>query len=1157
MLKVFKNVLYFLIALILIITTISCWEEKDDILSPTNSSPQWTSSSYQDSCMRGDTLIKDLSLLVTDINEDSLIFTIVGTIGIIDSGSIFKLIAPTNSDSLYNIDIIVSDGFLLDTTSFEIKIYGEIIKNNQPKWSDSVYNYTAIRGVPFLVNLSLLSSDIDEKSILTYLILGTKSGLDTINDSLYSITALNSTISPYIVKLAVFDGELYDTAIFNFTLDSLDTTVQDAPLFSTNTITTLGNPVQDSSLKLLTSLSKGSMPMNYYWYKNNSLIDSNISAYTYTDTISFDPLSLNDSGAYQCIVKNQYGSDTTDIYTLKVAVNDTSSNENHKPVFVSGKPLQQYSINEGDTLKFEFEATDEDGDSVIYIIDYDTLPRSETAIINTGTFIWCSQLNDRGNYNISMSALDGIDTTKMNIVIGVGDVNLPPLITIEGFADSSNIIISEKDTISFTVEVTDMNLSDSPSLIPITGLPDSCSYTIVNEIGTFNFVPDYHMVSISDSVKTFPFTFLATDNVENPAYDTLTLFISVLNSNRVPICNDTSMTVNETVGENVNINATDSDGDPLTWKIINTSTKGTVSSLAGDVTSAEFEYVYTANNFKEDVVDTLLVETSDGKNACTSSVIIKINATDNAPVIIGQKLTAIDEDMEYTLNDSDIVINDDDSEAHSLIVLPGQNYSIVSGTTIKPEENYLDTISVYVKVNDGKSESNTYLLKLAITPLNDVPRITGQKARSTLEDTAYVIKKEDLYVDDPDNSDFEIIVLSGTDYTFTDSTITPALNFFGDLFVNIRVTDNIDTSAITTFKISVLSQNDLPVIKISEPTPGRVIDFGQQFSIPITIDDPEGIKRVYVYIDGYTAESIEEDLESFTFYWGDEYSDKLIGDHVLRVSVTDSSNEYVSDTISVTINGTWESDSIVLQKILDINTIVPTMAPPGIDVNTFATKGSNNRCISFNFNGSHYAGLNEVPTDIRNLSELKSLKITTTYVLADLPTEIGDLANLDTLDLSSSYELSSLPYSIRDLKKLKYLNLRETKISNLTRSIGELESLEILNLYNINLGGGGLDSLPSTIGDLNNLKNLNISGCKLNKLPSSMKELANIETISASYNNLTELPFSSGNLPKLTGINEGTFTQNKLNPTGNPAWALWLDEKAGSRANWYNASNQN
>jgi hypothetical protein len=62
------------------------------------------------------------------------------------------------------------------------------------------------------------------------------------------------------------------------------------------------------------------------------------------------------------------------------------------------------------------------------------------------------------------------------------------------------------------------------------------------------------------------------------------------------------------------------------------------------------------------------------------------------------------------------------------------------------------------------------------------PVITGQNSLSTLEDTPLAIRLEDLIVSDPGNiypTGFTLTILSGTNYTFVDATITPALNFIG------------------------------------------------------------------------------------------------------------------------------------------------------------------------------------------------------------------------------------------------------------------------------------------------------------------------------------------------------------------------------------------
>jgi len=94
------------------------------------------------------------------------------------------------------------------------------------------------------------------------------------------------------------------------------------------------------------------------------------------------------------------------------------------------------------------------------------------------------------------------------------------------------------------------------------------------------------------------------------------------------------------------------------------------------------------------------------------------------------------------------------------------------------------------------------------------PVITGQNSLSTLEDTPLKIGLENLIVSDPANAyptGFTLTVLSGTNYTFVDTTITPALNFVGTLTVPVNVNNGTVESNVFDLTVGVTPANGVPV----------------------------------------------------------------------------------------------------------------------------------------------------------------------------------------------------------------------------------------------------------------------------------------------------------------------------------------------------------
>jgi hypothetical protein len=88
--------------------------------------------------------------------------------------------------------------------------------------------------------------------------------------------------------------------------------------------------------------------------------------------------------------------------------------------------------------------------------------------------------------------------------------------------------------------------------------------------------------------------------------------------------------------------------------------------------------------------------------------------------------------------------------------------------------------------------------------------ITGQNPVSVAEDQSVGIQISQLIINDPDNDTFTLVVLPGTNYTVSGSTVTPSPNFFGNLTVGVTVSDGPNTSAPYNMLVTVTPVNDAP-----------------------------------------------------------------------------------------------------------------------------------------------------------------------------------------------------------------------------------------------------------------------------------------------------------------------------------------------------------
>jgi gliding motility-associated-like protein len=152
-----------------------------------------------------------------------------------------------------------------------------------------------------------------------------------------------------------------------------------------------------------------------------------------------------------------------------------------------------------------------------------------------------------------------------------------------------------------------------------------------------------------------------------------------------------------------------------------------------------------------------------------------------------------------------------------LIINEGNNYTF-SGSTITPSPDFVGTLIVRIKVNDGKSDSNLFDFVITVEEndaVNIKPVITAQSAVTIFKDEPVTLQLSYLSVTDPDNSypdDFTLQVLTAENYVVDQTTVTPLAGFLGTITVKLTVSDGTDESNIFDFRVDVVEKEMLQII---------------------------------------------------------------------------------------------------------------------------------------------------------------------------------------------------------------------------------------------------------------------------------------------------------------------------------------------------------
>ncbi len=102
---------------------------------------------------------------------------------------------------------------------------------------------------------------------------------------------------------------------------------------------------------------------------------------------------------------------------------------------------------------------------------------------------------------------------------------------------------------------------------------------------------------------------------------------------------------------------------------------------------------------------------------------ITVTPINDAPEITGQVAVATDEDMNLTLDLTQLIVTDVDNTFpgdFTLTAQSGDNYSL-QGLEVIPDPNYYGALTIPVTINDGVLTSEVFDLNVTVNSVNDVP----------------------------------------------------------------------------------------------------------------------------------------------------------------------------------------------------------------------------------------------------------------------------------------------------------------------------------------------------------------------------------------------------------------------------------------------------
>jgi len=388
---------------------------------------------------------------------------------------------------------------------------------------------------------------------------------------------------------------------------------------------------------------------------------------------------------------------------ITITIRDPKIN-NNAPVFTSS---MTETVEENQKEAMTLTATDADGHTLTYSIS-GTDATSFTIDSSTGvvTFIEAPDYEKKKEYIFIAKVSDGIEEVTQTITIAIINVNdSAPNIT-----SSSTATVAENQLFAIDVTATD---ADGDTLIYSISDGDADSFDINSSTGvvTFKNAPDY------EAKTSYSFTVTVSDGNDATENATQAIMISISNvSDSAPIIHPPfTAEVKENQFSAIEVNATDPDGDTLTYAIDNTN-DFTISD-AGVVT---FNTVPDFESGKISYNPT--VEVSDGTNKVSQAITISIiNINDNVPTFTSDTNATVEENQLSAI-DIDATDADGDTLLYAISGADTDSFDINSSTgvvTFKTEPDY-ETKTSYnftATVNDGTHDVNQ---SITITIIDDI-----------------------------------------------------------------------------------------------------------------------------------------------------------------------------------------------------------------------------------------------------------------------------------------------------------------------------------------------------------------------------------------------------------------------------------------------------
>jgi len=453
----------------------------------------------------------------------------------------------------------------------------------------------------------------------------------------------------------------------------------------------------DVSIDITDSSEVSSAILRYDYGDNSSedgtVVMNNIGGNTYSATIPPAGNTYRNKNVSYYIVSTDNDGDRAGDTTSSTSEIKITFLENEAPSITTFSPVSTTpNLDEGDTLGFNYSASDLDGDTFITSWLLDSVEQA-----TTDTWTYSPDYAQAGDHNVTLIVSDGLLDASQEWTVTVNDVNQPPIWDFE----PENQTIGEETTLSY-----DVNASD----------PDGSS--IDYSINDSDFSID------NDGLITWtaPVNFVGSKNVQITASDgiddiTADIVVTVNNVNDAPVISTIGPItfLEEAFNDSLDLDNYVSDVDNELAEIAWTFT-GNNSILVSINSENIVNFSVPLDYFGSEVIT---FTANDGQAETNTDVNVTVENVNDAPVLNEIGPQTADEDSLFTLqlNSSDVDVGDTITYYSDNDLINVTEDGLVSFT---PLQEHVGTITVLFNVTDGELWDEEEVV-FTISNVNDLP----------------------------------------------------------------------------------------------------------------------------------------------------------------------------------------------------------------------------------------------------------------------------------------------------------------------------------------------------------------------------------------------------------------------------------------------------